>query len=226
MMIMIMFGVDYDDDFNDDDLLMVMNSNMQRDDDIDGDCIYENVGVYIGDLLYERMHCWVICSFIHKCPDAMFVILFDIQRRYLWYGFVSISDVYDTFVSWGDNLGDDRFHMHIESCIDALHTFGEVVKCAIFDYVLGEPWWFMCIGELGELCTWWNLVKMCTWWCLLFFVILVHLVILVDNIYFGESNEVWIICMWFDDLFGDDDFHAYTFEMMNCIVELIRLNEE
>jgi len=57
MMIMIMFGVDYDDDFNDDDLLMVMNSNMQRDDDIDGNCIYENVGVYIGDLLYERMHC-------------------------------------------------------------------------------------------------------------------------------------------------------------------------
>ena len=43
---------------------------------------------------------------------------------------------------------------HIESCLGSLHTFGEVVKCVIFDYVLGEPWCFMCIGELGKLCTW------------------------------------------------------------------------
>jgi len=79
----------------------------------------------------------------------------------------------------------------------------ELVEYVIGDYVLGEPWWFMCIGELGELCT----------WCLLFLVILVHLVILIDDVYFGENNEAWIIYMWFDD----DDFLAYTFERMNCI---------
>jgi len=43
----------------------------------------------------------------------------------------------------------------IESCLGALHTFGEVVKCIIFDYVFGEPWLFMCIGlvncVLGEI---------------------------------------------------------------------------
>jgi len=30
------------------------------------------VGVYVGELLYERMHCRVICSCIHKCLEAMF----------------------------------------------------------------------------------------------------------------------------------------------------------
>jgi hypothetical protein len=110
--------------------------------------------------------------------------------------------------------------MHIEPCLGALHTFGEVVKCAIFDYMLGDPWWFMCIGELGELCAlvkFGEHVKMCTLWCLLFLGILVHFVILIDDVYFDENNEVWVICMWFDDFFGDDDFLNYTFEMMNFI---------
>jgi len=62
--------------------------------------------------------------------------------------------------------------MHIESYLDALHTFGEVVKCAIFDLcalvnlvncVLGEIWW------TGED---------------------VYLMILIDDVYFGENNEV------------------------------------
>jgi len=48
-------------------------------------------------------------------------------------------------------------------------------------------------------------------------VILVHLMILIDNDYFGVSNEVWIICIWFGDFLGDDDLFSYTFEMMNCI---------
>ena len=39
---------------------------------------------------------------------------------------------------------------------------------------------------------------------LLFLVMLVHMVILFDDYYFG-------------DFLGDDDFLAYTFEMMNCI---------
>jgi len=34
---------------------------------------------------------------------------------------------------------------------------------------------------------------------------------------FGENNEVWIRCLWFDDLFCDDDFLIYTSKMMNCI---------
>jgi len=62
----------------------------------------------------------------------------------------------------------------------------------------------MCIGELGELCT---------WWC---FVILVHLMILND-VYFGENNEMWIICMWLGDPFHDDNFFVCNFEMLNCI---------
>jgi len=33
-------------------------------------CI-KGVGVYVGDLLYERMHCCVICSCIRKCSEAM-----------------------------------------------------------------------------------------------------------------------------------------------------------
>jgi hypothetical protein len=49
---------------------------------------------------------------------------------------------------------------------------------------------------------------------------------LIDDVHFGDNNDVWFIWMWFDDFFGDDDFLAYTFEMMNCIVELIMLNEE
>jgi len=60
-------------------------------------------------------------------------------------------------------------------------------------------------------------VKICSWWCVLFLVIPVHVVILIDDVYFGENNEVWFIWMWFDDLVGDDDLLAYTFEMMNCI---------
>jgi len=55
--------------------------------------------------------------------------------------------------------------------------------------------------ELGDLCNWWNIwtcVEMCTW-CLLFLVMLVHLVILFDDDYFGDSNDVWIICIWIGD---------------------------
>ena len=50
----------------------------------------KGVGVHVGKLLYERMHYGVIYSCIHKCPEAMFR-----------------GDVYDTNVSWGDDLDDD-----------------------------------------------------------------------------------------------------------------------
>jgi len=78
-------------------------------------------------------------------PTTMSRICCD-QWQYLWYNCI-----------WGDDLDDVWYHMHIESCLGALHTFGEVVKCVIFDYVLGEHWWFIFIGELDELCIWWNL---------------------------------------------------------------------
>ena len=32
--------------------------------------------------------------------------------------------------------------------------------------------------------------------------------------YFGDGDEVWIICTWLDDSFDDDDFLVYTLEMM------------
>jgi hypothetical protein len=32
----------------------------------------KGIGVRVGELLYERMHCGVIYSCIHKCPEAMF----------------------------------------------------------------------------------------------------------------------------------------------------------
>ena len=44
------------------------------------------------------------------------------------------GDVDDTFVSSGDNLDDDRYHMHIESSLDALHNLTDVILA----YVLGE----------------------------------------------------------------------------------------
>jgi len=45
---------------------------------------------------------------------------------------------------------------------------------------------------------------------------LVRLVILFDDSYFGDSNEVRIICIWIGDFFDDKEFLAYTFQMMNC----------
>jgi len=56
------------------------------------DCMYN-----IGDDLCEHMHCcWVICSYI---DDGFYI---------------HIGDDYDIFVaSWGDDLGDDWYHMHI-----------------------------------------------------------------------------------------------------------------
>jgi len=39
----------------------------------------------------------------------------------------------------------------------------------------------------------------------------------IDDDYVSENIEVWIMCIWFGDFLGDDDFLAYTFEMMNHI---------
>jgi len=45
-----------DDDFNDDDLLMKMNYYMKNDGDLMVTSCMKNDGVYVGDLLVERMH--------------------------------------------------------------------------------------------------------------------------------------------------------------------------
>jgi hypothetical protein len=45
-----------DDDFNDDDLLMKVNSYMKNDSDLMVTACMKNDGVYISDLLVERMH--------------------------------------------------------------------------------------------------------------------------------------------------------------------------
>ena len=79
----------------------------------------------------------------------------------------------------------------------------------------------MCIGEScelveyvhGNLSALVNLVN-----CVLdnVLVILVHSVTSTDDFYLGEKK--WSVnYMWFDDLFCDDDFLVYIFEMMNCI---------
>ena len=52
----------------------------------------------------------------------------------IWILCIHIDDENDKYVSWGDDLGDDRYHMYIESCLGALHNLTSVVLA----YVLGE----------------------------------------------------------------------------------------
>jgi len=61
-----------------------------------------------------------------------------------------IGDDYDTVVSRGDNLGDDRYHMHIESYLGALHKF---------DNWLNVSYLIMCLVNLGDLRASVNLVN-------------------------------------------------------------------
>jgi len=42
-------------------------------------------------------------------------------------------------------------------------------------------------------------------------------VILFNDGYISDSNEVWIIWLWIGEFFDDDDSLGYIFEMMNCI---------
>jgi hypothetical protein len=81
------------------------------------------------------------------------------------------------------------------------------VSRVIFDYVLGDyvHWWNLVIYVIGEIC------ELCGNVYMLMFVIF------CDTCTLGDSNEMWIICMWFGDFFGDDDFFTYTFEVINCI---------
>lgn len=103
----------------------------------------EGVSVYVRELLYECMHCRVICSCIHECPEAMFR-----------------GDVYDTIsyqeaMFWGDDLDDEWYHMHIVSCLDALHNLTSVilVMCLV-NGVLGKQLhrWFIYLMKIWWIC--------------------------------------------------------------------------
>ena len=119
----------------------------------------------------------IIKSYLHAYISRIFISkvirILCIQRRWLEY-FVFDKGDYDIVVFWGDDLDRDRYHMHIESCLGALHNLTNVILA----YVLGEYWhWW----NIRELYTWWNFgeyVKMwkCTcvllylyaWWLLKF----------------------------------------------------------
>jgi hypothetical protein len=99
---------------------------------------------------------------------------------------------------------------------------------------------------LGEFVHWWNLVNVVImwigvyicfggfcWWlwafelgsnCMSYLLVLIHLVNLFDDNYFGNSNEVRVayIYIWFGNSNDNDDFFAYTLIWWIEIVELIR----
>jgi len=50
-------------------MMMIFNDGefyMQKWQWFNGACMYENVSVYVGEVLFEGMHYWVTCSCIHK----------------------------------------------------------------------------------------------------------------------------------------------------------------
>jgi len=36
----------------------------------------------------------------------------------------------------------------------------------------------------------------------------------LNDDYFGDNDEVWIMCIWLGDSFDNDDFLVYTLKMM------------
>jgi len=97
------------DDFNDDDSLMVTNSYMQIGDDLDGVCMYWKMLMLIVDdfllnicIFESYVHAFINVEYgvyIHMGDDEYFVF--------------KLATIIDTYVSWGDDLGDDWYRMHI-----------------------------------------------------------------------------------------------------------------
>ena len=85
-----------------------------------------------------------------------------------------------------------------------MHVESRLEHCMHMNYVM--MWLVNYLIICGDV----YMMMFVIWW------FLVHLVIWFDDSYFGDSNEVWIICIWFGDFF-DDDFLTYTFGMMNYI---------
>jgi len=95
-----------------------------------------------------------------------------------------------------------------------------------------DEWWNVSYLNmwLGEYVHWWNLMNVVIRWIvwnmyMSIFVIFgesCSLDAFIDDDYVSENIEVWIMCIWFGDFLGDDDFLAYTFEMMNRIYWIYR----
>jgi hypothetical protein len=136
---------------------MATNSYMQIGHNFDGVCMYwKMLTLIVADLLLNvcivesYVHAFINVEsdvYIHIGDDEYFVF---ILAKTDFFSFI-LSKTIDTYVSWGEDLGDDWYHMHIDSCLGALHN----LTCVIFAYVLGEyfHWW-----NIGKSYTWWN------WW--------------------------------------------------------------
>ena len=75
---------------------------------------------------------------------------------------------------------------------------------------LGDVYMTLCLF-LGDTCKLMIVVMKWEWWEQSW-------VILINDDYFGDGDNVWIICTWLGDSFDGDEFLTYTFEMMNCFV--------
>jgi len=125
------------------------------------------------DLLCKRMPRWVICSCIHKSDiyihigdDRIFISIMAMTRILC----IHIDDNNDIVVSWGDDLGDDRYHMHIKSCLEHIAN----IESVMFDSVVGDymHWWILVIYVLGEF------------WCVKTYLLQ----------YYACICDVWICC--------------------------------
>jgi len=76
--------------------------------------------------LNERMHYWVICLCIHKCWVGY---LYPYWRWLEYFVFILTMIMILLYP-----IGDDRYHMHIESCLEHI----AYIESVMFDYVLGD----------------------------------------------------------------------------------------
>jgi hypothetical protein len=184
---------------------------MLNDVDIVGECIYVKWWDDVGECIVEYM--FRVKSYIHAYMievDGFCIRINDVDDVFvaLWVDdFVVVDHVF--VASWVDNFVVVNGTVCIyESCLGALHNLSWVIIVYVFGgccewWIMWFSWicaWmFMCIGELGDF----------QWWCL-----------------FWWNDEVWIICMWLGDLFGDDNFLVCTLKCWIVFVELIMLNEK
>jgi len=108
------------------------------------DCMY-NIGELLTTICCEHMHCcWVICSCIHD---------------WWWRIYIHIGDDYVVFVaSWGDDLGNDWYHMHIEVVSRRIAYFDMGPNCLcvwwsmwLINCILVIMWLYMCWWMIWRL---------------------------------------------------------------------------
>jgi len=149
MMIMLMFCDEYVDDSKNDELLLAMNSYMQRVMILTMNTCMQNI-----DVMMMMMICCVnVCiveSYVHAFISRIFISILAMTQIFIpilamtWI-FISIlvmtrilcihiGDDNDIGVSRGDDLGDNRYHMHIVSCLERI----AYIESAMFDYVLDD----------------------------------------------------------------------------------------